>query len=60
MDINMTFKNTVRKIFHKNFLILSIILSVCTNASCGGELDRELSVEDLDRVQNFLPESIFL
>ena len=55
----MALKNIARKIFHKNFLILSIILSVCTNASCGGELDRELSVEDFYMVQNQLPVHIF-
>ena len=55
----MTFKRITRKIFHKNFLILSIMLSVCTNALCGGALDRKLSLDDLHMVQNQRPENIF-
>ena len=58
--INMTFKHIAKKIFHKNFLILSIILSVCTNALYGGELDRKLSLDDLHMVQSQLPENIFI
>ena len=56
----MTFKHIARKIFYKNFLIFSIILSVCTNALCSGELDRKLSLDDLHMVQSQLPENIFI
>ena len=57
--IKITFKHIARKIFHKNLLILGIILSVCTNVLCSGELDRKLSLDDLHMVQNQLPENIF-
>ena len=56
--MNMIFKHIARKIFHKNFLILGIILSVCTNALCGEALDRQLSLDDLHMVQAQLPENI--
>ena len=60
VHINMTFKHIARKIRHKNFLILSIILSICTNVLYGEALDRKLFLDDLHMIQSQLPENIFI